>query len=485
MRTRISGQWVVGSDGSRHSLMEDACVVFSGNRIEFVGRNYAGEVDREIDAGQALIAPGFVDLDALFDLDTTVLGFDNQPGWQKGRIWADDYVASGPTEAYSLEEEAFQHRYAMAQLLLGGITTALPIRSLLYREWAETYAEHAQAATDAAQLGIRMYLGPSYRTGYGTIDAQGRHGIHWEPERGYAGLDEAVRFVRDFDGAYGGLIRGFLQPDRIEYCTDELLARTREAGRALGCPVRLHCCQGSLELATVGERWGKSSLSVLQEMGFLNERAILPHGVYLGGLHSSPNQVARELEWLAESGATVVSCPLVMARHADIMRSFTSLRRAGVRIGMGTDTWPPDFWLNLQIGMLAARIADGSMEASCADFFTSATIGGADALGRTDLGRLAPGALADLVVWDLAGPHLGQLPDPIQRLVLSGSRRDARMVIVDGRVVVEDGALPGVDLEAWEQRAREQYRTVMAHAVGRAVGHPPLEELYRPTFPLI
>lgn len=485
MRTRISGHWVVGSDGRGHRLFEDGCVVFSGNRIEFVGRDFPGEVEHEIDAGDALIAPGFVDLDALFDLDTTVLGFDNQPGWKKGRIWSEDYVAAGPVDAYSLEEETFQHRYAMAQLLLGGITTALPIRSLLYREWAESYEENAQSAEAAAALGLRIYLGPSYRTGYGTVDAGGTLGIHWDPERGYRGMDEAIRFVRDFDGAYGGLVRGFLQPDRIEYCTEGLLVRTRDAGAELGCPVRLHCCQGSIELQTVQERWGTSSLTVLHDLDFLNEGTILPHGVHLGGVDPTPEQIEREIGWLVESGASLVSCPLVMARHADVMRSFTALRRAGVRIGMGTDTWPPDFWLNLHAGIMTARIADGSMEANCADFFTAATIGGADALGRPDLGRLTPGALADIVVWDLSSPHLGQLPDPIQRLVLSGSRRDARMVIVDGRIVVEDGQLPGVDLESWEARARAQYRTVMEHAVGRAVGHPPVEEIYRPTFPLV
>ncbi len=485
MRTRISGHWVVGSDGTGHHLIEHGCVVFTGSRIEFVGRDFPGEVDREIAAGEALIAPGFVDLDALFDLDTTVLGFANQPGWKKGRIWSEEYVAAGPTDAFTPEEEAFQHRYAMAQLLLGGVTTALPIRSLLYREWAETYEENARAAEDAAALGLRTYLGPSYRTGYGTVNAHGALGIHWDVERGYAGLEEAIRFARDFDGTHGGLIRGFLQPDRIEYCTEELLTRTRDAGAELGCPVRLHCCQGSVELKTVQEHWGTTSLTVLHELDFLNERTILPHGVLLGGLEPTAVQIDREIGWLAESGATVVSCPLVMARHADVMRSFTTLQRAGVRIGMGTDTWPPDFWLNLQVGILTARIADDSMEANCADFFTAATIGGANALGRPDLGRLSPGALADIVVWDLSAPHLGQLPDPIQRLVLSGSRRDARMVIVDGRIVVEGGELPGVDLAAWEAEARAHYRTGMTHAGVRSVGNPPVEELYSPTFPLV
>lgn len=483
MRTRIHGRWIVSSDGAQHFLIENGCVVYTGNRIEFVGQRFDGPVDREIDVGDALVAPGFVDLDALFDLDTTVLGFDNQPGWKKGRIWAADYVAQGPTEAYTSEEEAFQHRYAMAQLLLGGITTALPVRSLLYREWAETYEEHAQAAEDAASLGIRMYLGPAYRTGYGTVDPDGTMDIHWDTARGEAGLDDAIRFVRDFDGAHGGLIRGFLQPDRIEYCTAELLQRTRDAGAELGCPVRLHCCQGTVELQTVDQRWGRSSLSVLHDLDVLNERALLPHGVYLGGLHPSDAQVERELGWLAESGSTVVSCPLVMARHADVMRSFTRFRQAGVRIGMGTDTWPPDVWLNLHVGLMTARIADGTMSARSAEFFTAATIGGADALGRPDLGRLTPGALADIAVWDLAGPHLGQIPDPIQRLVMSGSRRDLRMAIVDGRTVVENGAIPGIDIAAWTERARMQFRTVMDHAVARAVDHPPVDRLYEPTYP--
>ena len=62
-------------------------VVFERDRIVFVGFDYPGEVARRIDYGHALIGPGFIDLDALSDLDTTILGFDNQPAWRKGRVW--------------------------------------------------------------------------------------------------------------------------------------------------------------------------------------------------------------------------------------------------------------------------------------------------------------------------------------------------------------------------------------------------------------
>ncbi|MBX8828418.1 N-ethylammeline chlorohydrolase, partial [Ochrobactrum sp. SFR4] len=82
--------------------------------------------------------PGFIDLDALSDIDTTILSFDNQPSWKKGRVWPKSYMERGPYEMYSAEELAFQKRYSFAQLIRNGITTAMPIASLFYREWGET-----------------------------------------------------------------------------------------------------------------------------------------------------------------------------------------------------------------------------------------------------------------------------------------------------------------------------------------------------------
>ena len=57
--------------------------------------------------------------------------------------------------------------------------------------------------------------------------------------------------MRDFDGRFAGLVNGMLAPDRIETCTAELLRRTADAARKLGCPVRLHCCQSRYEFDTV------------------------------------------------------------------------------------------------------------------------------------------------------------------------------------------------------------------------------------------
>ncbi len=483
-RTLLRGRWVIASDGDDHYLLEDGEVVYEDETIIFTGHGYDEPVDAEIDAGNAVIGPGFVDLDALFDLDSTVLGFDNHPGWKKARVWASTYIERGPRDVYTEEQEDFQHEYAMAQLLLNGITTALPIRSILYRAWAETYDENARAAEAAARLGIRMYLGPSYRTGLPVVHPDESIGFHWDVERGLQGLDDAIRFVEDFDGSHDGLIRGFLQPDRIEGCTEDLIRKTAQAAETLDCPVRLHCCQGELEVEEVHKRWGRSSLEVLRDLDFLNARALLPHGQYLGGIEPTPEKIERELGWLAESGATIVHCPVVSARHGGILRSFGGYRERGVRIGLGTDTFPPDMITNMHIGVMTARAADESMAVTAADYYRAATIDGADAIGRRDLGRLMPGALADITVFDLDGFHLGQFIDPVQTLVLNGSGRDFKTVIVNGRTVVEDHLIPGLDTAAYHERAQRQYEQLIASYPERSHLHPPVEEIFAPSFPL-
>ena len=82
----MTARWVVGHRDGRHVIHNGGSVVFEGERIVFVGHDYPGEVAHRIDCGDAILAPGFIDLDALSDIDTTVLAFDNQPEWKSGRV---------------------------------------------------------------------------------------------------------------------------------------------------------------------------------------------------------------------------------------------------------------------------------------------------------------------------------------------------------------------------------------------------------------
>ncbi|MEQ6888932.1 amidohydrolase family protein [Halomonas sp. CS7] len=484
-RTLITGRYVVGYDGQGHVILPDGEVVYEGDTIIHVGYGYAGPVDERIDAGNAVVGPGFIDLDALADLDSTVLGFDNAPGWRHGRVWASSYVERGPREAYTREEEDAKKEYAFTQLLLNGVTTALPITSLLYREWDETYTEFASAAAIGAELGIRLYLGPAYRTGASVIHPDGRFDIHWDEARGRRGLEAAIEFIKDYEGYADGLVRGMLAPDRIECCTRDLLEQTAEAARALDCPVRLHCCQSPLEVETMQARFGRSSIGLLDEIGFLDRRALLPHGIRLGGQQPTPATIERDLDALAAADATLVQCPLVSARMGHFMDSFAKMQRRGINVGLGTDTFPPDVITNLHTGIMATRLMEGDESAcSAADYYTAATLAGAKALNRPDLGRLAPGAKADITVFDLSGFHLGQLIDPIQTMIMSGSGRDFTRVIVNGRTIVHDRQIKGIDLTRLADQAQRQFDRLRASYPERTHLHPPEHEIFPGAFPL-
>jgi len=206
-RILLTARWVVGHRDGRHVLIENGEVVFEDGAIVFVGHGFPGVHARRIDCGHAVIGPGFVDLDALSDLDTTILGYDNQPAWRKGRVWPRSYLDAGPVEMYTAEELAFQKRHAFTLLIRNGITTAMPIASLFYRAWGETPEEFAAAAESAAELGLRVYLGPAYRTGNQVVDETGAVGPHDDAPCGLPERAEAIGFCEPMEGTAGGLVR--------------------------------------------------------------------------------------------------------------------------------------------------------------------------------------------------------------------------------------------------------------------------------------
>jgi len=343
-RIGLRANHLVGFDGKQHVLWQPGEVVFEGQTIVFVGRGFTGEVNQWIDYGNALISPGFIDLDALGDLDTTVLTLDNGSAWQIGRLWSEDYLRRGAQECYSLEETLQSWRYAFCQLIRGGMTTVMPISSMYYRRWAQGYDEFAAVAELAAELGLRCYLGPCYMSGITYAKAGGHLAQHWDEAAGLAGLQQAERFFRDFDGSHGGLIRAALLPDRIETCTPALLERSAALQRELAAPLRLHCCQSRYEVELVQRLRGLSPLQWLHHYGLLNPRSLLPHGIYIDN--------DSDLELLAENGASVVHCPLVFARDGEALNSFGRYRKRGIPLAMGTDTFPPDMLENCTVPAL-------------------------------------------------------------------------------------------------------------------------------------
>jgi cytosine/adenosine deaminase-related metal-dependent hydrolase len=476
MRTRISARWVIGYDPAveDHVIYEHGNVVYAGNTIESVGQGATDPVDVHIDAGDAVVTPGFIDLDALVDIDHAILDTFQPRALLPGLEWSEAYFEHDRHDVFSRSEEALRRKYGLVQLLLNGVTTAMPIAAETHKGWAETLDEALDMAAIGAELGIRLYLGPAYRSGVNVVRADGTPTVAWDPPLGEEGLHQAVEFVRRVRAAGDSRVRGALLPCRIETCTVDLLRATHAAQAELDCPLRIHAAQGQQEVSFLAEWYGRRPIDLLAEVGLLGPRTSIPH-VTLG----TPDEVAQ----LAETGTTVIHCPLTSIRHGHALQSFDRYRRAGVNMAIGTDTFPPDMLRVLDYGSNLAKLVDGDRSAgAAADFFRAATLGGARALGRDDLGRLAPGARADLVVFDLNGLRSGPLDDPIRTLLYQSGGHQVSRVIVDGCTVVDDGRVCGVDAERLRRDGQAYFDKMKSAYPERDFLRRPTETLFPPSF---
>lgn len=486
MATRLTGRFVVGFDGHDHVIYQDGEVVYAGDTILFVGHGYPGPVETTIDVGEAIIAPGFIDLDALADIDHAIFDSWQSPELAKGLAWSEDYFTARRREVFSREDEALKRRYALVQLILNGITTAMPIGAETTKAWCESTTELMDMATIAAELGLRLYLGPAYRSGISCVRADGTPDVLWDEAAGEAGLDEAIRFAQAIDGIGNGLLHGCLLPCRIETVTLDLVRRTVRAAEELGCPMRLHAAQGLHEVAYLQRWYGRNPIELLHDLSALGPRTLIPHAWAING-HSQIQHTGRdELAMLAESGTTVIYCPLANGHYASVLESFDRYQQAGVRFAMGTDTFPPDMIRILKLASLQTKAVERRRDAGqVVDFYRAATLGGAQALGRSDLGRLAPHARADIIVVDLGDLRTGPVADPLRTLIYNAGGHQVRTVIINGRTVMQDGTIPGLDLDSLRRRAQAYFDAYLASFPERDYRRRAVGDLFPPALPII
>jgi cytosine/adenosine deaminase-related metal-dependent hydrolase len=182
----------------------------------------------------------------------------------------------------------------------------------------------------------------------------------------------------------------------------------------------------------------------------------------------------------------VIHCPLIIGRHGSALETFAKYKRAGINLALGTDTFPPDMFQNIRTGSMLSRIQEGDVEDSAyADFFRSATLGAAKFLGREDLGRIAVGAKADIIAINLDGFHMGVLDDPIRTIFVSGSGRDVKLSIINGRVVMKDQRIPNLDLEEIKDKGQIYFDKMKKGYLERDYQELSKNELFPPSFKIV
>jgi cytosine/adenosine deaminase-related metal-dependent hydrolase len=163
-----------------------------------------------------------------------------------------------------------------------------------------------------------------------------------------------------------------------------------------------------------------------------------------------------DLQILADSGVSIAHAPYKYAKMGLALESFERYRKRGINIALGTDTFPQDLVSEMRLAALVCRVVEQNyLVGKPHDVFDAATLGGARALGRDDLGRLVPGAKADLIVVDLRAMHFGAVRDPIKSLVECASGTDVETIIVDGQTLLEDRRPTRVDEAALLSQLQE------------------------------
>jgi len=313
-------------------------------------------------------------------------------------------------------------RLGILQLLKGGAATVMePFRNGI-----------PEMFDAAAEMGIRFYGAPYL---FSTADAQAQAdgSVRYAGDDGQADLDTWDALHARWQGRAEGRIGLAMSPHATDTCGPDLLRACAARARALGVPVTTHLAQSAQEVATIQARHGgRTPAEYLDWLGLLAPDLLAAHCIA-----SSDD----DLRLMAARGATVLNCPRVFARTG-VTAAFGRFAGHGVRTVVGTDGYNMDLLGELNAASMISKIAAGDPAVAPAPMLLeSVTAMAADVLGRPDLGRIEPGATADLTVVDMTHPQFQPLADPRRGLIALANRADIAQLFVDGRLLLDAGRL--------------------------------------------
>ena len=446
--------WVIAWDESaaRHVYRRDADVAFSAAGILHVGARYENPVHREIAGSSVMVMPGLVNIHCHSGDEPIAKGLFEDVG--TAALWGNalyEYSALIDSDA---DAKAACQTIMLGDLMRSGVATHLDIAS-----------PHPRWLSLAAESGMRSYLAPGFRQASWRVIDSHRLDFDWNTLQGRERYAEALAFVDHARAHPSGRIDGVVAPSQIETCAEDLIQEAAAQARSRGMRITIHAAQTMAEHEELLRRTGETAPAMLERLGILGPDLILGHCIFLDH-HSWTRQRSRDdLDRLARTGTSVAHCPVTFARSGMTLESLGAYRRAGVNVGLGTDSYPFNMLEEMREAMICSRIAGRSVfDLDTAGLFSAATTCGAKALGRDDLGRLSPGAKADLVLVDLNHPAMQPVHDPLRNLVHCAAERAVRDVYVDGKAILKDRHIVNLDYDGAVRELQDAQRRACQRA---------------------
>jgi cytosine/adenosine deaminase-related metal-dependent hydrolase len=404
----------------------DGDIVISGARITTLGHGAAVPADAEVlDRPGHYVMPGLIQthlhlVQTLFRglaEDLTLLE------WLRRRVW--------PLEAAHTEDTVrASMRLGLAELLLSGTTTVLDMGT----------TKHGDVqAEELVRSGIRATFGQAMMD---TGEGAPRELL----ETTRASLDAGAELHKRWHKSGNGRIRYAYSPRFALSCTRELLEATATLAKVNDLLVHTHSNEDPSERAAIQSATGQAPVAYLVETGIASERAVAAHAVHIDDA---------ELAMLRDTKMSVTHCPTSNLKLGAGIADVHRLRSARIAVGLGADGAACnnrlDAFEEARVASLLARTLHGQGTLTAEAALLMATRDGARVLRmESEIGTLEVGKRADVIVIDAS--RLPSGGDAATRIVFGGAGSAIRDVVVDGTVVVRDGA--PLMLDAAEARAK-------------------------------
>ena len=452
MKTAIRNGVVVAWVDGAHRVIDPGTVVFDGTEITFVGAFFDEPVDEDIDATDRLVIPGLVN-SHLHVTDTPFTkGYledigDEAPPGEATNLVSLYKVLPAVRHATDPDAQVAAAACAFAELARTGSTTVVELGYDYEIGGDGDIAVTERVAEVAGRSGLRVYSGPRYRTRHYGQKPDGSIFYQDYPGKGRIRFDACVDFCEQWNGRYDDRLRTLLAPGQVDTCDAELLKETRRTADSLKLPIQLHAGQSPNEFRRVGATEDRTTVEYLEDCDLLGPDLIIGHGQIMSRDGDMNSMAPHEIAALRDSRTTICHLPWVKARRGGVINSIQKYKALGIRQSLGTDTYPFDLFNDMRMAAVVCKIVEHAADAASAeDVFAMATTGGADALGRPDLGRLAPGCRADIVLIRIDTPKAAPVYDPFKFLVLAATGDDVDRVIVDGETIVLDSSVRTINV---------------------------------------
>ncbi len=448
---------VLTLNGSRDVLLDGAVAVKDGEIVavgprEAVLRTHEGR--RTIGGPRAIVLPGMIDTHThCTQCFVRALTANELP--MIPRVYVPAQRSLSPAQAHATV------RLIAAQLIRAGVTTLCDGTVIGAHEEATLAALH--------EVGIRACVArgaPDQDFKHAALYSQLTERSSVTPRTGEAAaeLERTAVFLDRYPARGPGLIRGAVNVSALPSFSEDYFRLAATLARERGATLQVHVARDREEVEFALSVWGRRPIERLADMGIVDPHLVAVHAVLATG---------REIDLLAEGGASLTHSPMECVYNLNAIPDVQRFRNAGIRVGLGCDNQGNDMLATMRATLLIQGAVWGIPRyepdyLTADDVLEMATIEAARVLRWDDrIGSLEAGKAADVTVLDGDAPHLFPTQDLVTELVRFASRGEVTHVMVNGRLLLDEGRHTTVDLEKLRVEAEAGANYVHGVVAGR------------------